>query len=63
MQTAQLDWMEQMFQTHLNNTQMARRTGAPRRTEAPSLTRRGAGGPGAPVRGRRSCCSRMEDVD
>jgi len=63
MQTAQLDRMERMFQTHLNNTQMARRTGAPHRTEAPSLTRRGAGGPGAPVRGRRSRRSRMEDVD
>jgi len=38
MQTAQLDWMEQMFQTHLNNTQMACRTSAPRRTKAPSLS-------------------------
>jgi len=59
MQTAQLDRMERMFQTHLNNTQMARRTGLPRRTEAPFLSaremreqvqrapspRRGAGGP------------------
>jgi len=63
MQTAQLDQMERMFQTHLNNTQMACRTGVPRRTEAPSLTRRDAGGLGAPVRGCRSRCSRMEDVD
>jgi len=59
MQTAQLDRMERMFQTHLNNTQMARRTSAPHQTEAPSLSaqvmrdqaqqapnpRRGAGGP------------------
>jgi len=80
MQTAQLDRMEQMFQTHLNNTQMARCTSAPRRTEAPPLSaqvmqdqvqrapspRRGAGGPPGPssrVRGFRSRCSRMEDVD
>jgi len=55
--------MERMFQTHLNNTQMARRTSAPRRTEAPSLTRRGAGGPGAPVLGRRSRRNRMEDIE
>ena len=62
MQTAQLDRMERMFQTHLNNTQVARRTGAPRRTTAPSLSaremrdqvrrapspRRGTGGPPGP---------------
>ena len=79
MQTAQLDQMERMFQTHLN-TQMARRTGVPHRTEAPSLSvremreqvcwapspRRGAGGPSglsSRVRGFRSRRSRMEDVD
>jgi len=59
MQTAQLDRMQQMFQAYLNNTQMARRTGAACQTEAPSLNvwemreqiwrapspRRGAGGP------------------
>jgi len=40
MQIAQLDRMERMFQTHLNNTQMARRTSAPCQTEAPSLSAR-----------------------
>ena len=38
MQTVQLDWMEQMFQTHLNNTQMAHCTGALRQMKAPSLS-------------------------
>ena len=40
MQTAQLDWMERMFQTHLNNTQMACCTGALHPTEAPFLSAR-----------------------
>ena len=62
MQTAQLDRMERMFQTHLNNTQMAHCTSASRQTEAPSLSaremqeqvrqapspRRSAGGPPGP---------------
>ena len=66
MQTAQLDRMEQMFQTHLNNTQMAHRTGTPRRTEAPPVNRlqaRDQNHRGVPYPrgcGRRS---QMEDVD
>ena len=70
MQTAQLDWMERMFQTHLNNTQMARCTGVLHRTEAPSLSarkmreqvrqapspRRGAGGPPGPSSRVRGFC-------
>jgi len=77
MQMAQLNWMERMFQTHLNNTQMARRTSAPRRTEAPSLSawvmqdqvqrapspRRGAGGPPSPSSRVRGFCSRRSCME
>jgi len=66
MQTAQLDEIERMLQAHLNNIQMARCTGTPRRTEAPPVNRLQArdqnhgGVPYPRGHGRRS---RMEDVD
>ena len=69
--------MEQMFQTHLDNTQMACRTGVPCWTEAPSLSvremreqvwqvpspRRGAGSPRSPSSRVRGFCSRRSRME
>jgi len=79
MQSEQLTRMEQMLQANLSNTQMAPRTGvywteAPpvncweareqlHRARASGSGPGGLYGPSNPVRGFRSCCSRMEDVD
>jgi len=79
MQSEQLTRIEQMLQANLSNTQMAPRTGVHQNEtplvncwdtrEQLRCARASGSGPGgpyrpsSPVRGFRSCCSCMEDVD
>jgi len=79
MQSEQLTRIERMLQANLSNTQMAPCIGVHRTEAPPvncwdaceqlcGARASGSGpggpyGPSNPVRGFRSCCSRMEDVD